>query len=80
MLIMLRGIGLWFHMLSNISVNNTRYPMDRNDDDDDDDDDKNNSNNNKFGGRALNKLCYQALGFLWIHSYLLNETAAVKLI
>jgi hypothetical protein len=59
-------------MLSNISVNNTRYPQNRGDDDDD-----------KFGGRALHKLCYQALGFVWIYSYLLNETAstaAAKLI
>ena len=75
MLIMLRGIRLWFHMLSNITVNNTRYPLDRNGNDNDDDD--------KFGGRALHKLCYQALGFVWIYSYLLNEaasTAAAKLI
>jgi hypothetical protein len=74
-------------MLSNISMNNTPYPLDRNNDDnndnDDDDDDNNNNNNNKFGGRALHKLCYQTLCFVWIYSYLLNEntsTASFKLI
>jgi hypothetical protein len=50
--IMLRGIRLWFYMLSNMSMNNTRYPLDRDDDDDDDGDDdgnNNDNNNNKFG-------------------------------
>ena len=69
-------------------MNNTRYPLDMNDDDDDDGgvdndgDDDNNNNNNNFGGRALHTLRYQPLCFVWIYSYLLNETlsaAAVKL-
>jgi len=69
-------------------MNTTRYPLDRNDDDDDDgcgddSDDDDNNNNNNFGGRALHTLRYQALCFVRIYSYLLNETAsaaAVKLI
>lgn len=69
-------LDVWFHALSDTSMNNTRYPLDNNDDDDCGDDDK-------FGGRSLLALRYRALCFVWIYSYLLNETAsaaAVKLI